>query len=89
MKTIGSEIKNEGSLELEKAILRFLAQTLRDSKVGGLQRITVKSQSKLAASFSGIVHWVEWTISLKEAAGLLWDFHRDALRYLNVLSQKT
>ena len=25
LKTIGSEIKNEGSLELEKAILRFLA----------------------------------------------------------------
>ena len=25
MKTIGSEIKNGGSLELEKAILRFLA----------------------------------------------------------------
>ena len=34
LKTIGSEIKNEGSLELEKVILRFLAKTLRDSKVG-------------------------------------------------------
>ena len=33
MKTVGSEIKNERSLKLEKGILRFLAFTLTDSKV--------------------------------------------------------
>ena len=36
----------------------------------------------------------EWTIPLKEAASLLWDFYRDplgslTLLYLNVLSQKS
>ena len=37
LKTVGSRIKNEGSLKLEKAILRFLAQN-----VNRQQKITVE-----------------------------------------------
>ena len=57
LKTIGSEIKNEDSLELEKAILDFWLKTLRDSKVRDLKGSRLKYQSRLAASFSGIVKW--------------------------------
>ena len=60
------------------------------------EKFLEESQSKHISFFGKIVSWkknLQWTIPLKEAASLLWDFYRDPLRSLtllslNVLSQK-
>ena len=56
---VSNQIKNEGYLKLEKAVLRFLAQNIKRQQSYDLQRIRVKSSSVGHLPFlavSSIVH---------------------------------
>ena len=56
MKTVGSQIKNEGSLKLKKVSYDFWLKTLSDSKVRAAKDHGKKFRNKMAAFFSVTFH---------------------------------
>ena len=56
LKTFGCQIETEGFLRVEEAILLFLAQNVKNSKVRPAKDHGKMFRSRLAAFFSGIVH---------------------------------